>query len=246
MYQVLADINDVAIKKVNLTDDYQLNVNGILDAINENTKVIFICTPNNPTGNCVKSEDIFEILNKFNGIVFVDEAYIDFVDDNFVPQIALDTKNVIRMRTFSKAYGMAGLRVGYAIGEKDLILNFEKIRNHFGMSRISQVGALAALEDYEFISDVINKVKLSRNRIADIAYNNNCKFIPSFTNFVAIDCLQDSKFAKKVLENLINNGVFVRMPYSYPQNRCIRVTVGIDKDIDLFEKYLPIALKKAN
>ena len=150
------------------------------------------------------------------------------------------------MRTFSKAYGMAGLRVGYAIGEKDLILNFEKIRNHFGMSRISQVGALAALEDYDFISDVINKVKLSRNRIADIANNNNCKFIPSFTNFVAIDCLKDSKFAKKVLENLINKGVFVRMPYSYPQNRCIRVTVGLDKDIDLFEKYFPIALKKAN
>ena len=149
------------------------------------------------------------------------------------------------MRTFSKAYGMAGLRVGYAIGEKDLILNFEKIRNHFGMSRISQVGALAALEDYDFISEVINKVKLSRNRIADIANNNSCKFIPSFTNFVAIDCLKDSKFAKKVLENLINNGVFVRMPYSYPQNRCIRVTVGLDKDIDLFEKYFPIALKES-
>ena len=70
-------------------------------------------------------------------------------------------------------------------------------------------------------------------------------FIPSFTNFVAIDCLKDSKFAKKVLENLINNGVFVRMPYSYPQNRCIRVTVGLDKDIDLFEKYFPIALKES-
>ena len=113
------------------------------------------------------------------------------------------------------------------------------------MSRISQVGALAALEDYEFINDVINKVKLSRNRIADIANNNNCKFIPSFTNFVAIDCLKDSKFAKKVLDNLINKGVFVRMPYSYPQNRCIRVTVGLNKDIDLFEKYFPIALKES-
>ena len=75
--------------------------------------------------------------------------------------------------------------------------------------------------------------------------NNNCKFIPSFTNFVTIDCLKDSKFAQKVLENLINNGVFVRMPYSYPQNRCIRVTVGLDKDIDLFEKYFPIALKES-
>ena len=88
--------------------------------------------------------------------------------------------------------------------------------------------------------------RISKNRIANIVNNNNCRFIPSFTNFVAIDCLKDSEFAKKVLENLINNGVFVRMPYSYPQNRCIRVTVGLDKDIDLFEKYFPIALKNAN
>ena len=149
------------------------------------------------------------------------------------------------MRTFSKAYGMAGLRVGYAIGEKELILNFEKIRNHFGMSRVSQVGALAALEDNEFINKVVNKVALTRSRIADIATRNNCKFIPSFTNFVAIDCLNDSKFAKRVLDNLINKGVFVRMPYSFPQNRCIRVTVGLDKDIDLFEKYFPLAIKES-
>ena len=139
---------------------------------------------------------------------------------------------------------MAGSRVGYAIGEKELILNFEKIRNHFGMSRVSQVGALAALEDNEFISKVVNKVALTRSRIVDIATRNNCKFIPSFTNFVAIDCLNDSKFANRVLDNLINNGVFVRMPYSFPQNRCIRVTVGLDKDIDLFEKYFPIAINE--
>ena len=85
----------------------------------------------------------------------------------------------------------------------------------------------------------------TENPIMEFLQKNNCKFIPSFTNFVAIDCLKDSKFAKKVLENLINNGVFVRMPYSYPQNRCIRVTVGLDEDIDLFEKYFPIALKES-
>ena len=220
----------------------------LLDKVKETSaKILYVSNPNNPMGTINKPSDIQTLIQNLpeTTLLCLDEAYIDFVDDNFVPKISLDTKNVIRMRTFSKAYGMAGLRVGYAIGEKDLILNFEKIRNHFGMSRISQVGALAALEDYEFISDVINKVKLSRNRIAEIAINNNCKFIPSFTNFVAIDCLKDSKFAKKVLENLINNGVFVRMPYSYPQNRCIRVTVGLDKDIDLFEKYFPIALKES-
>ena len=228
----------------NDTEDLQSLLNKVKET---SAKILYVSNPNNPMGTINKPSDIQTLIQKLpeTTLLCLDEAYIDFVDDNLVPKISLETKNVIRMRTFSKAYGMAGLRVGYAIGEKNLILNFEKIRNHFGMSRISQVGALAALEDYEFISDIINKVKLARNRIADIAINNNCKFIPSFTNFVAIDCLKNSKFAKKVLENLINNGVFVRMPYSYPQNRCIRVTVGLDKDIDLFEKYFPIALKES-
>ena len=228
----------------NDTEDLQKLLDKVIET---SAKILYVSNPNNPMGTINKPSDVQILIKNLpeTTLLCLDEAYIDFVDDNFVPKISLETKNVIRMRTFSKAYGMAGLRVGYAIGEKDLILNFEKIRNHFGMSRISQVGALAALEDYDFISDVINKVKLSRNRIADIANNNNCKFIPSFTNFVAIDCLKDSKFAKKVLENLINKGVFVRMPYSYPQNRCIRVTVGLDKDIDLFEKYFPIALKES-
>jgi histidinol-phosphate aminotransferase len=149
------------------------------------------------------------------------------------------------MRTFSKAYGMAGLRVGYAIGEQNIILNFEKIRNHFGMCRVSQVGALAALDDNIFINDVIQRVGSARKRISDIALSNNCKFVNSYTNFIAIDCLKDDVFAKKVLENLIKKRIFVRMPYSFPQNRCIRVTVGLDKDIDLFEKYFPIALKES-
>ena len=180
-----------------------------------------------------------------NTMLCLDEAYIDFVDPALIPNISTNIKNIIRMRTFSKAYGMAGLRVGYAIGEKDLILNFEKIRNHFGMSRVSQVGALAALEDNDFISEVIKKASHARNRISDIALSNNCKFIPSHTNFIAIDCLKDALFAKSVLENLIKKGIFVRMPYSYPQNRCIRVTVGLDSDIDLFEQNFPIALAES-
>lgn len=149
------------------------------------------------------------------------------------------------MRTFSKAYGMAGARVGYGIAAKDLILNFEKVRNHFGMSRIAQVGALVSINDNKFINDVISKVESSKSRIVKIALANNCKVIKSFTNFVAIDCCENADYAQKVLESLIKQGVFVRMPYSFPQNRCIRVTAGLDKDIDLFEKAFPIALTES-
>ena len=210
-------------------------------------KILYVSNPNNPMGTINKPLDIETLVQNLpeNTMLCLDEAYIDFVDPALIPNISTSIKNIIRMRTFSKAYGMAGLRVGYAIGEKNLILNFEKIRNHFGMSRVSQVGALAALEDNEFISEVVKKVTLARNRISNIALSNNCKFIPSYTNFIAIDCLKDASFAKSVLENLIKKGIFVRMPYSYPQNRCIRVTVGLDSDIDLFEQNFPVALAES-
>ena len=210
-------------------------------------KILYVSNPNNPMGTINKPLDIETLVQNLpeNTMLCLDEAYIDFVDPALIPNISTNIKNIIRMRTFSKAYGMAGLRVGYAIGEKDLILNFEKIRNHFGMSRVSQVGALAALEDNDFISEVIKKASHARNRISDIALSNNCKFIPSHTNFIAIDCLKDASFAKSVLENLIKKGIFVRMPYSYPQNRCIRVTVGLDSNIDLFEQNFPIALAES-
>ena len=233
--------------KVPFSNDTE-DLENLLKKVKETSaKILYVSNPNNPMGTINKPSNIESLIRNLpkTTLLCLDEAYIDFVDSHLIPKISINTKNVIRMRTFSKAYGMAGLRVGYAIGEKELILNFEKIRNHFGMSRVSQVGALAALEDNEFINKVVNKVALTKSRIANIATRNNCKFIPSFTNFVAIDCLNDSKFAKRVLDNLINKGVFVRMPYSFPQNRCIRVTVGLDKDIDLFEKYFPIAIKES-
>lgn len=233
--------------KVPFKDDTEDLENLLIKVRETSAKILYVSNPNNPMGTINKPANIETLIQNLpeNTILCLDEAYIDFVDPGLIPKISTNIKNVIRMRTFSKAYGMAGLRVGYAIGEKDLILNFEKIRNHFGMSRVSQVGALAALEDNQFISEVVKKVTLARNRINDIALSNNCKFIPSHTNFIAIDCLKDASFAKRVLDNLIKKGIFVRMPYSYPQNRCIRVTVGLDNDIDLFEQNFPLALAES-
>ena len=233
--------------KVPFKDDTEDLENLLIKVRETSAKILYVSNPNNPMGTINKPSNIETLIQNLpeNTILCLDEAYIDFVDSGLIPKISTNNKNVIRMRTFSKAYGMAGLRVGYAIGEKDLILNFEKIRNHFGMSRVSQVGALAALGDNQFISEVVKKVKLARNRINDIALSNNCTFIPSHTNFIAIDCLKDASFAKRVLDNLIKKGIFVRMPYSYPQNRCIRITVGLDNDIDLFEQNFPLALAES-
>jgi len=233
--------------KVPFKDDTE-DLDNLLNKVRETkAKMLYVSNPNNPMGTLNSVNDINNLIEYLptETLLCLDEAYIDFVPTELIPEISINKSNVIRMRTFSKAYGMAGARVGYGIAAKDLILNFEKVRNHFGMSRIAQVGALVSINDNKFINDVISKVESSKGRIAKIALANNCKVIKSFTNFVAIDCCENADYAKKVLESLIQQGVFVRMPYSFPQNRCIRVTAGLDKDIDLFEKAFPIALTES-
>jgi len=149
---------------------------------------------------------------------------------------------VIRMRTFSKAYGLAGMRVGYAIAEAGLITAFNKIRNHFGMSRVSQAAALAALADQVYLRQTVAQIAEARDRIAQTARNNGLTPLPSAANFVSIDCGQDGDFARAVLQGLIARGVFVRMPFVAPQDRCIRVSCGRDEDLAAFAEALPAAL----
>ena len=161
------------------------------------------------------------------------------------PQIDPSDPRVIRMRTFSKAYGMAGARVGYAIGPVPVIDAFNKVRNHFGMNRSAQAGAVAALADTAYHTAVLEKIARARQRIAAIATETGLTTLPSATNFVAIDCGRDGAFAKAVLDGLIARGIFVRMPFAAPQNRCIRVSCGTPDDLDLFAAALPEALADA-
>ena len=140
---------------------------------------------------------------------------------------------------------MAGARVGYAIGSQDVILQFEKIRNHFGMNRAAQAGALAALKDQRWIENIRDQVNDARDQIGQIAQDNGLSIIPSAANFVAIDCGHDSTFAKSVLLYLVAHGLFVRMPFVTPQDRCIRVSVGLEEDLVLFADLLPKALSAA-
>ena len=149
------------------------------------------------------------------------------------------------MRTFSKGYGMAGLRVGYAIGAPDLITAFNKIRNHFGVGRIAQAGALAALADQDYLAETCRMIRQACETIATIARTNGLAPIPSATNFVTIDCGADGPFARRVLAELITLGIFVRMPFVAPQDRCIRVSAGRPADLAAFAEALPLALKAA-
>ncbi len=215
-------------------------------ARSENSKLIYFANPDNPMGTWWSADELNSVISTLpdDVLLCLDEAYIELAPENTAPPVDTDRPNVLRFRTFSKAYGMAGGRVGYVMGEAQMIKNFDKIRNHFGMCRVSQVGALAALQDQDYLAQVISQVNQSRNRIKDIAEKNNLSAIDSAANFVAIDCGRDGDFAMSLLSELTSQGIFIRMPGVAPQNRCIRVSVCTEEDLDLFEEALPVALEK--
>jgi histidinol-phosphate aminotransferase len=210
-------------------------------------KLIYLANPDNPMGTWHR-RDVIEamVAHLPDGCLLVlDEAYAQFLPSDALPVLSADDPRVIRMRTFSKAYGMAGARVGYGLGAPHLITAFNKVRNHFGMARISLAGALAALSDGAYLQEIIGKVAAGADRISAIAAANGLQALPSAANFVAIDCGRDGDFARAVLQQLIAQGIFARMPFVAPQDRCIRVSVGTAADLDLFEAALPRALAVA-
>lgn len=210
-------------------------------------KLIYLANPDNPMGSHHAAPVIDDMIADLpqGCLLLLDEAYVEFAPEDAAPRIDTANPQVIRMRTFSKGYGMAGARVGYAFGHRDIIGAFEKVRNHFGMNRVAQVGALAALADQAWLDEVRKRVEAARDRISRIARENGLTPLPSATNFVTIDCGRDAAFAKAVLDNLVARGIFVRMPFAHPGNRCIRVSCGREKDLDLFAAALPEALDAA-
>lgn len=210
-------------------------------------KLIYLANPDNPMGSVHDAKTIRRMLKSVpdHALMVLDEAYIELAPDGTAAKIDPTDTRVIRMRTFSKGYGMAGARIGYAIGPAPLIAAFNKVRNHFGMNRISQAGALAALADQDWLEQVRAKVIAARDRIAEIAADNGLMALPSATNFVAVDCGGDGNFARDVLSGLIERGIFVRMPFVAPQDRCIRISCGTNDDLDALAVALPQALADA-
>jgi histidinol-phosphate aminotransferase len=210
-------------------------------------KLVYLANPDNPMGSHHTGADIAAALDMLPAgtLLVLDEAYIDLAPEGTAAPVSPDDPRVIRMRTFSKGYGMAGARVGYAIGAAPLIDAFNKVRNHFGMNRAALAGALAALSDQDWMAHVRTEVAQARDRIAQIARDNGLTPLPSATNFVTVDCGSDTAFARRVLDGLVARGVFVRMPFVAPQNRCIRISCGTPADLDLLAVCLPDALRDA-
>ncbi|TNF21631.1 MAG: pyridoxal phosphate-dependent aminotransferase [Rhodobacteraceae bacterium] len=210
-------------------------------------KLVYLANPDNPMGTWHRAERIAAMTAGLpDGCVLVlDEAYVEFAPEGTAPPMDVADPAVLRFRTFSKAHGMAGARVGYAMGEAGLIAAYEKVRNHFGMNRTAQIGALAALQDRAWLAHVQEMVAKARDRIAAIARENGLEPLPSATNFVALDCGADGDFARRVLQELVARGVFVRMPFVAPEDRCIRISAGTPEMLDAFAAALPDALQAA-
>ena len=206
----------------------------------EKARLIYFANPDNPMGTWHAAAVVQQLIDNVpdGALLCLDEAYIDFAPAGTAPPIRAGDPRVIRFRTFSKAHGMAGARVGYAIGEARVIKRFDAVRNHFGVNRMAQAGAIASLADAEHVAWVVAQVKAARERIAAIASANGFKALPSATNFVAIDCGRDGVYAKQILDGLIARGIFVRMPGVAPLNRCIRVSAGTAEDLAAFEAAL--------
>lgn len=216
-------------------------------AVREDARILYVCNPDNPMGSFWPADALAELIAKLPDglLVCLDEAYCDTAPPDRLLPIDVSNAQVLRLRTFSKAYGLAGARIGYCVGEARLIRSFEKIRNHYGINRVGQLGALAALADQDYLAAAVARIARARGKIADIAAANGLRPLPSAANFVTIDCRRDVAFAKRVLDGLLARDVFARMPSTAPLNRCVRVSCGRDEDLEVFAAALAGTLAAA-
>ena len=213
----------------------------------QQAKVVYVSNPDNPMGTWWSAGELGRFLDSVpeTTLVLLDEAYCETAPPGTLPPLQVDRPNLIRTRTFSKAYGLAGMRVGYAVGEAGLVRAFDKVRNHFGVTRMGQVAALAALADQDHLQAVVARVAAARTRIAAIAAGCGLAALPSATNFVAVDCGRDGAYAMAVLRALEARGVFVRKPLAPGLDRCIRISAAPDPELDILAEALPEALAEA-
>ena len=208
-------------------------------------KLVYIANPDNPMGSWHAAASISAMIAALpdDCMLALDEAYIDLAPAGAEPLFDTSDPRVIRLRTFSKAHGLAGMRLGYAIGAPGTVAMFDRIRNHFGVGRLTQVAGLASLRDVEWLHQVKTRVVTARAELAAIASAHGLTALPSATNFVAIDCGGDGDRARAVLAGLLARGIFARMPGVAPLDRCIRVSCGLPEDHALFDAALGDTLR---
>lgn len=238
MYKVAAEINNVELVQVPLTEDFQIDQNSLDPLLrDEQLKLIFICSPNNPTGNLLKKEDIDFILRSFNGIVVIDEAYIGFSGSQSYIYSIPEYNNLVVLQTFSKAWALAGVRVGMAFSNKDIIGYFNKIKPPYNISTVNQQEVLKRLKKIKaYKRETAKIIKEKEKLLAGLQRVKGVrKIYPSDANFLLVEITS----AAKVYERLVRKKIIVRNRTSVV-NGCLRITIGTKKE----NRQLITALKK--
>ncbi|MCF8286268.1 MAG: histidinol-phosphate transaminase [Chitinophagaceae bacterium] len=229
MYEVSANINDIAIQKAPLLSDYQLNLAHIEQLVNPNTKIIWICSPNNPTGNSLDRIDIETILNHFEGIVVVDEAYINFSKQKSFVQSLIDYPNLVVLQTLSKAWGLAGLRLGMCFASPQVIGFMNKVKAPYNINIVTQELALQALDEVGQVNDMIKLLVDMRIALAEVigSMPHVIQVFPSDTNFILVKIPK----ARQLYAYLLSQGIIVRDRSALELcEDSLRITVGTEQE----------------
>ncbi len=235
MYEVSANINDVAVKKVNLTPDFQLDLEGIAEAIDPNTRLIFLCSPNNPTGNSLDREDMETILANFGGIVVVDEAYINYARQRTFIQELTEYSNLVVLQTLSKAWGLAGLRLGMAFASEEIIEVFNKIKPPYNINQATQDLALQALDNIDKVNEWTRSTVTERDKLVKslLEFPFVEHIYPSDANFILVKTTNP----RGIYEDLVGKGIILRDRSKVELCAgCLRITIGTpDENVKLIE-----------
>jgi histidinol-phosphate aminotransferase len=229
MYEVSANINDVEVRKALLTEDFQLDLIHLENLVDRNTKIVWICSPNNPTGNSLNRNDIEMLLNNFDGLVVIDEAYINFSKQRSFVQELTEYPNLVVMQTFSKAWGLAALRLGMAFASTEIINILNKVKPPYNINQATQELALKALEEVGQVNDMIHHLVDMRNALSEVFEKIPTveKVYPSDANFILIKI----KDAKKVYDFLLTKGIVVRDRSNVKLcDDCLRITIGTEEE----------------
>ena len=237
MYNVAADINNVEVRKVLLTQDFGLDNGGLLNSADENTKLLFLCSPNNPTGNCFRAEAVRQLLENFPGIVVIDEAYIDFAPEkSWLPELE-KYPNLIILQTFSKAWGMAGIRLGMAFASSSIINVFSKVKYPYNVNTLTQKKALELLSENNRMQGWVKSLLEEREKLVRELQKLPfiTKIYPSDANFI----LLKTDGPKKIYNFLVDKNIIIRDRSGVALcEGCLRITVGTPDENDALLKAL--------
>lgn len=240
MYKVCADINDVEYRSVVLDEDFDFSPDKLLDTCDENTKLIFLCSPNNPTGNALSVTKIVNVLTRFSGIVIVDEAYIDFSSQPSFLKKLNEYPNLVVLQTFSKAWGSAGIRLGMAFASSEIINIFNKIKYPYNINKLTQEHALVLLSHQDQVRRWVEKIIDERNKLARqlVVFSFINKVYPSDANFLLVK----TNDAQRLYNYLVTKGIIVRNRNNITLCMgCIRITVGTSDEnqilLDALKEY---------